>query len=261
VSLLGDMTFTTFGIVGYGHLGELLAASFAEHGEVIVFDVDSQRLAALPGGVRVGTLPDAAACDVVIVAVPFTAFEGVLHELAGTISATTVVMDVISTKSEATALLRSTLGGHAELLSTHPLFGPPSMDRMRPGQRIVVTLCEGERAAGFATFLEREFGLEIVRIEPEQHDEVMAYIQALPFFIARALVRMKILERTDDALRIPSFEKLATLAEIEQHHTPAMFDTSQRSNPYAEGVRAEFLRVLEELQRELAADAPPPDSP
>ena len=160
-------------------------------------------------------------------------------------------MDVISTKTEATALLRSGLDDHREVLSTHPLFGPPSMDRMRPGQKLVVTACEGDRAEAFLAFLEESFGLEPVRIAPEEHDEAMAYIQALPFFIARALVRLKILDRTERELGLPSFEKLATIAEIELHHTPAMFDTSQRSNPYAARVRKEFLDVLTELDREL----------
>jgi prephenate dehydrogenase len=181
------------------------------------------------------------------------ALADVLGELKGRVPETTVVMDVISTKSEATALLRSGLGDHPELLSTHPLFGPPSMERMRPGLKLVVTACDGEQSAALLEFLEREFGLEIVRIGPEEHDEVMAYIQALPFFIARALVRMKVLDRTEGQLGIPSFEKLATLAEIEQHHTAAMFDTSQRSNPYAERVRKEFLRVLSDLDAELEA--------
>jgi prephenate dehydrogenase len=245
------MGFESFGIIGYGHFGQFLAASLAPYGEVIVADVDAGQLADRVDGVRAGTVEEIAACDAVVIAVPFAALADVLDELKGILPATTVVMDVISTKSEATALLRSGLGDHRELLSTHPLFGPPSMDRMRAGQKLVVTACDGDRAEQLLAFLEREFGLEPVEIGPEEHDEAMAYIQALPFFIARALVRLKILERTERDLGLPSFEKLATIAEIEMHHTPAMFDTSQRSNPYAERVRKEFLQVLSDLDREL----------
>jgi prephenate dehydrogenase len=243
--------FTRFGIVGFGHFGQFLAQSLAPHGEVLVTDLDPVRLTVLSGEVRSGTISEIAECDVVVIAVPFAALGEVLGELKGVVPPTTVVMDVISTKTEATALLRSGLDDHREVLSTHPLFGPPSMDRMRPGQKLVVTACEGDRAEAFLAFLEESFGLEPVRIAPEEHDEAMAYIQALPFFIARALVRLKILDRTERELGLPSFEKLATIAEIEMHHTPAMFDTSQRSNPYAARVRKEFLDVLIELDREL----------
>lgn len=245
------MTFTRFGIIGFGHFGQFLANSFAPHGAVIVTDLDPARLSQLPDDVRSGTISEIAGCDVVVIAVPFSALGEVLDELKGVVAASTVVMDVISTKAEATTLLRSVLDDHREVLSTHPLFGPPSMDRMRPGQKLVVTACEGERAEAFLTFLGTSFGLEVVRIGPEEHDEAMAYIQALPFFIARALVRMKILDRTERELGLPSFEKLATIAEIELHHTPAMFDTSQRSNPFAARVRKEFLDVLTDLDREL----------
>ena len=36
--------------------------------------------------------------------------------------------------------------------------------------------------------LEKELGLEVVSIPPDEHDRAMAYMQSLPFFIARALV-------------------------------------------------------------------------
>jgi prephenate dehydrogenase len=245
------MTFGTFGIIGYGHFGQLLATSLAEHGRVRVYDTDPAKLTELPDGVEAATFSDVAQSDVVALAVPFGALEEVLAQLRGHLAPDTVVMDVVSTKQLATQLLTSALGGHQEILATHPLFGPPSMERITPGLRLVVTHAGGERAEALAAFLEHDLGLEILRIAPEEHDRAMAYMQALPFFIARALVQLDILRFRDSELALPSFEKLATIAAIEEHHTHGMFDTSQRSNPYADQVRADFMRILAELDAEI----------
>ena len=56
-----------------------------------------------------------------------------------------------------------------------------------------------------------------------------------------------------DDLAIPSFEKLAEIAFIEQQHTVDMFDTSQISNPYADEARRHFLSALQQLQTEIEA--------
>jgi len=82
----------------------------------------------------------------------------------------------------------------------------------------------------------------------------MAYMQSLPFFIARALVSIDLLElKHRDVLAIPSFEKLAEIAFIEQQHTVDMFDTSQISNPYADEARRQFVSALQQLQAEIEA--------
>ena len=263
IAAMAPPDFETFGIVGYGHLGQLLARSLATRGKVLVTDVDDSRLEDVTEGVHPTSLDEVAATDVVVLAVPYAALEGAVDDVGGLLGPETVVMDVVSTKAHATALLQERLADHPNVLATHPLFGPPSMTRLEPGLRLVVTHEEGGRAAGFLRFLEEQFGLEIVRISAEDHDRAMAYMQSLPFFIARALVRIDLLGLPHrDLLAIPSFEKLAEIEAIEEQHTIGMFDTSQVSNPYAEEARRHFLTVLAELQAEIeqhaADDRPTP---
>jgi prephenate dehydrogenase len=246
--------FTSFGIVGYGHFGEFVARSFArERGaSVLVTDVDAGKIPTRRRGIRAAPMPEIAQCDAVVVAVPFAGLEDALKGLRDHLDERTVVMDVVSTKALATSLMRNVLGDDANLLATHPLFGPPSMKRMQKGQHLVVTYTQGDRAAAFRRFLEHRFGLQILDLDPEEHDRTMAYMQALPFFIARALVDLDILDLEHrEALSLPSFEKLATIAAIEQHHTDGMFDTSQRSNPFAAEARRQFIEVLAELDDEI----------
>ena len=252
--------FETFGIVGYGHFGRFLADSLSEHGKVLVTDVDTAKVATATD-VRTSSLDEVATADVVILAVPSAALPDVLAKVRDSLGPDTVVMDVVSTKSQASQLLDSMLSDHPHVLATHPLFGPPSMQRIDRGDRLVVTLERGERAAELRDFLEARLGLEIVEVSPDEHDAAMAYMQSLPFFIARALVRLDLPVR--DELTIPSYRKLAEIAAIEEEHTVDMFDTSQVSNPYAEEARRRFLEVLGDLQREIedhAARGPSPET-
>jgi prephenate dehydrogenase len=244
--------FKTFGVIGFGHFGQFMGRSLASRGDVLVTDADLDRLADFPDGVRAASIHEIATADVVVLAIPFSALEPVLGQIRDLVPPPTVVMDVVSTKARATALLEKVLADHPNVLATHPLFGPPSMERMQPGDRVVVTLQRGERAEAFVRFLEETFGVQIVPMPAEAHDRAMAYMQSLPFFIARALVNIDIegLEHRD-TLEIPSFQKLVEIATIEEQHTVDMFDTSQISNPYAEEARAHFLDVLAKLQEEI----------
>lgn len=249
------MTARTFGIVGYGHFGELIATALKGHGEVLVTDLDATALPPFPAGVRSALLAETAAADAVVLAVPFNALAGVLTELREVLPETTVVMDVVSTKARATEMLQEILVGHENILATHPLFGPPSMESVA-GQRLVVTFERGEQTKVFRRFLEDDLKLQTIDVSAEEHDRQMAYMQALPFFIARALVELEIPELArESALSIPSFEKLATIASIEQHHSQGMFETSQTSNPYAHEARRRLLAVLTRLNEELEAES------
>jgi prephenate dehydrogenase len=247
--------FRTFGIIGYGHFGQFMARSFSSRtSEVLVTDIDADKLPKRGNGVRGADLDEVARCDVVVVAVPYSALEDALKDIRDLLPERTVVLDTVSTKEWSTALLANILGNHPNILATHPLFGPPSMKKMRKGQHLVVTHAVGERAEGFVRFLEKKFGLLVHRMSPEEHDRTMAYMQALPFFIARALVDLDILDLPHrDVLSLPSFEKLTSIASIEMHHTDAMFDTSQRSNPFASDARRAFIEVLSKLNEEIAA--------
>lgn len=240
----------TFGIVGYGHFGSFLARSLAEHGrEVLVTDRDTDKLPATGDGVRAATMAEIAHADVAVIAVPFASFEPTVTELRTHLVDDTVVMDVVSIKARATSILERVLAGHPNVVASHPLFGPPSMERIEPGNRIVITRQEGPRAKDLRAYLEDDLQLEVLDRDAAEHDQAMAYMQALPFFIARALGKLDL--PSDNLLAIPSYEKLVLIAGIEAHHTQEMFDTSQLANPYAADVRRELLDALLELDREI----------
>src|SRR5205823_5230252 len=159
-------------------------------------------------GIRAATFDKIGQCDVVILAVPFGALETAINGLRDHLAEDTVVMDVVSTKARATDALQSVLDDHPNVMASHPLFGPPSMRNIEEGDRLVVTYEKGPRTADLHHFLRDDLRLCILKLTPEQHDRAMAYMQALPFFIARALIQIDLLEVPyRKQLSIPSFEK------------------------------------------------------
>jgi prephenate dehydrogenase len=247
------MDFRTFGVVGLGNFGRFFAESLADHGEVLGTDADPANRPDEASPVRWADLAEVADADVVVLAVPFSALASVVAEVGPHLRPEAVVVDVTSTKAAASRVLLDGLGDHPNVVATHPLFGPPSMERVRAGDRIVVTDVRGARGEDLVAFLEGPLGLRVERVTADEHDHAMAYMQALPFFIARALVALDISHYVDEhPLVIPSFEKLLGIANIEQHHTDEMFATSQLSNPYADEARRHFLDALSRIQDELA---------
>jgi prephenate dehydrogenase len=245
-------SFETFGIVGYGHFGAFFARTLAAHGlRVSVTDADPSKFSTeSANGVRATSLDEVARCEVVVVAVPAASLESVLAALRDRVEPSTVVMDVVSTKARATELLASVLDPEQQLLATHPLFGPPSTELVQPGDRLVVTFSRGTRAEALSRFLASRLALQVIAVDAVEHDKAMAYMQALPFFIARALDSLDFDHFRDD-LEIPSFHKLAEIAKIERHHSPEMFETAQLSNPYARDARERFLEILRDLHESL----------
>ncbi len=89
-------------------------------------------------GVSFGTMSDAAACDVVVVAAPEVAMRGVFNSMAPHVKPGALVVDVGSVKLLPARWMIEILTLHADLVAAHPLFGPQSAGNGLSGLRLVV---------------------------------------------------------------------------------------------------------------------------
>ena len=156
-------------IGGNGGMGGLMARLFADLGNtVLIVDVDTELSAA----------EAAARADVVVISVPIQVTEEVIRQVGPHVGPEGLLMDVTSIKQgPVQAMLQST---SAEVLGTHPMFGP-NVHSLQ-GQRVV--LCEG-RGETWSQWVRRMFhaaGLVIAEVQPEEHDRAMAVVQVLNHF-------------------------------------------------------------------------------
>lgn len=190
------------------------------------------------------TLEQVASADYVMLAIPLDAYADMLEQLKPLLAPHSVLVDVCSVKEKPLRIIREHLPDH-RLLATHPLFGPESAARSLKGH--VLVLCPEEsdpdalqEAGEFAAGL----GLEVKVMSAREHDREMATVHGLTFFIARIL---KDCSLHDQVLATPSFKRLLSLAELEQHHSDDLFYTIQAGNDQTAEIRDRFIRTAEAL--------------
>lgn len=222
----------TVGIIGFGSFGRFLAEKLKEYCEVKVYSNSGK-----PNQWE-ASLEEIGKCDYIIPAIPLDAYESLLNNLKPLLLHESVIVDIASVKVKPVALIKKILPNQP-LVVTHPLFGPESARDSLKGH--VLVLCpENSQPEAYADVKKfaLSLGLDTVELSEEAHDQEMAVVHGLTFFIARSLKGMKL---HDQKLSTPSFEKLLALARLETHHSDDLFRTIQTGNPYTSAVRTAFL--------------------
>lgn len=191
------MAAASVGIVGYGAFGSLaqrLLARYVPHAHVKIF---SSRMK--PDGQAFFALEEVATCDVLILAVPISAFEDTLKKVQPLLERNTIVVDVATVKEHTGKLLKKYLKGRP-YLSTHPMWGPESYKKKGEtveGLRIVVTahtLSRAEYKSFLAAF--RGVGFDIVEMTAKQHDKHLASTLFLTHFLGQTITKARF-DRTE----------------------------------------------------------------
>lgn len=236
----------TIGLIGFGAFGRLMARHLRPHFPILAYDPS-------PGaemeGVARAELPEAAACPIVILATPVSALEEVIASIRPHLREGVLVLDVGSVKVIPAELLRRGLPDHAEIVATHPLFGPQSAREGIAGLKIAVCPVRGNRAWRVAAFLRRVLGLHVILTTPEAHDREAAMVQGLTHLIAKVLVQM---EPLPARMTTRSFDLLLQAVGMVRHDAPEVFRAIERANPYAPEVRRRFFELASALDTELA---------
>lgn len=191
---LGSAAVIGLGLIGGSVARDLHARGLAVRG----WDSDP---AALQAAVRDGVvepLPAALAglreVDLVVLAVPVRSTLELLGPLAERVSDRTVVMDVGSTKRSAVSeAVRAGIG--TRFVGSHPLAGDTrsgwdaSRTGLFEGERIFITPTHQteERAADLVSRMWQAFGARPQRIDPYEHDRLMAWISHAPQALSTVL--------------------------------------------------------------------------
>jgi prephenate dehydrogenase len=242
----------TLGLVGLGQFGQLAAGVLKDHFDVLATDASADaRAAAQTAGVALGSLEDAAAREVVVVAVPVVAMREVFAAIAPHLRPGATVIDVGSVKMLPARWMVELLPANVDLVATHPLFGPQSAKTGLAGLRFVVCPVRGDRHAKVAAF-GRSLGLTVTVTSAEEHDREMAYVQALTHLIGRSLVNLGI---PDEQLKTASYQHLLELCGLIGADTFELFTAIQTQNPYAAEVAEAFVSQARSLLDQVSKPA------
>ena len=237
----------TLGLIGFGQFGRLAARHLTGCSDLTISDVEDRSAEAALMGAAFGRLDQASACDIVIVAVPVAAMKQTFADIAPHVRPGALVMDVASVKVLPALWMIQTLPAHADIVATHPLFGPQSARDGLEGLRLVLCPVRGERAHEVKAIAEAA-GLIVSITTPEEHDQEMAYVQALTHLIGRSLVNVKI---PDEDLKTRSYQHLLDLCGLIGDDSFELFSAIQTLNPYASDVARAFVAEATSLLNQV----------
>lgn len=219
-------------IGGRGAFGQWCVRLFERHGHsVLVSDRDTE----------LSNIDLVRASTIVVIAVPIGVTQAVLEEVAGAVTTAQVVIDLTSVKSLFVTTLRAL---PSEVLSLHPMFSPIVSSHV--GQSCIVYRVRRGELSRYVEQLLAEEGLNLVEVEAELHDRMMAVIQGLTHFQAIAAAHcMRSLGFSPEE-SLPSASpiyrlRLDMIGRIIAQD-PRLYAEIQMYNPYVGDVLAELER-------------------
>jgi prephenate dehydrogenase len=236
------------GIIGFGNFTQFATPFIRPHCEITVYDKFPDEEAIERLGVKQGTLQEVVSKEIILLAVPVQFLEEVLIEIKDIVNPSSVVMDVSSVKVKPLKLMVQYLPGTCQVIGLHPLFGPQSGKYGIEGLNIVVCPVRTTEEDNLIRYFSRTLKLNVLERTPEIHDRQMAYVQALTHFIGRAVNEMDI---PDVEQKTPAYQYLLNIKRNLGQDSMDLFLTIEKENPFAKGVRAQFLKELNKLNRLL----------
>ena len=170
---------------GTGETGSWFARYFKEKGfDVAVWGPSGKVEVAERLGVRYAQdmMREVEKSDIVLVSVLIEKTVEVIREVAPHMHPGSLIMDVTSIKSGPVKAMKTYAPKGVEVLGTHPMFGP-TMAALR-GQTIILTPVEGKTGKWLPIMqsLFESDGAHVEILDAEEHDEIMAVVQALTHF-------------------------------------------------------------------------------
>lgn len=238
------------GLIGLGQFGRYAVPFLTPHFELFVHDTANIETSARELGVRSVTFGEAAACEVVLLAVPIQALQDTLRQLAGEVRPGSLVIDVCSVKGAPLRWMLDSLPDHVEIIGTHPMFGPNSGGASLEGQQIVLCPGRSTRLDCVQEFLEN-LGLQVIVADADRHDRECAQTQALAQYLGRALRTM---EGRELDIRTPAATFLREVERIVEADSWELFAAIETLNPYATEMRRQLRERLDEIEERLSAE-------
>lgn len=237
------------GIIGYGRFSRLMAHYLSRDFKIYVYKRSGGPDPDAGPNIVFAPLEEVCRQQYVIPAVPISAFESVLQQIAPLLSAHGVVADVCSVKTYPVQWMEALLPPNVSIVATHPMFGPDSAAKSLSGCKIVLcpTRIKRRRFNGIKTYL-KNTGLTVIETSPQEHDRQIAISLSLTHFIGRSLSRFG---AAPLAIDTEGYKRLLHILEVVENDTWQLFEDMHRYNPYAAQNRKEFQAAMQQIEAQL----------
>jgi prephenate dehydrogenase len=234
------------------------------YSEVYCYDINVKALEKLPASVTSCNMeiqPDSflpfasnfKENDIVLIAVPDGAYNGVVNDLALRIKPNSLVVTLASVQGDSVRKLKDYLPNGVEAFGCHPMFGPTVPSPI--GQVVVFTAFDESNAKhqSLSTMFSDK-GITVSALSPEEHDRLAAYVQSLVHFVlfgfAATLGSQGAKPKDLFKMKTPNFELLFALAGRVLKLTSSTTGKIQ-TTPEACAIREKFVASIVDLNNQF----------
>lgn len=233
------------GIIGLGRFGQALASLLQADFSIVGFD--TQPVDA-PDFIHSTTLKNVLSQKTIFIAVPIRYFESVIQEIAPHIKPNTTLLDVCSVKVHPVNVMEKYLPKHCNVIATHPMFGPDSIDANNPLNMMMHAVRDAKNIYGnWKNYFSRK-SIEIIELTPDEHDQQAAMSQGVTHFIGRVIEEAGFKPTQIDTL---GFTRLLQVAEQTCQDSWELFCDLQNYNPYSTGMIEQLDDALKKVHQKL----------
>jgi prephenate dehydrogenase len=244
-------------VIGFGRFGELLAKLGSSTFDISIVESNPVRArVAREQGYVIEPIDSAVNSDFIFLTVPISKIEPILIKLAPLVNNSHVVIDLCSVKVYPVDLMKKYLSS-AQILGTHPMFGPDSAKKDLDGLQIAICPVNitPENLKHIKEFWIAQ-GVSVIETSPEDHDKDAVYSQAFTYLLAKVILNMNLPEVT---FKTRSFDALVEVARLSANDSEQLFHDILFYNPYFSKMKAELEasiaktnNVLNQIESERA---------
>ncbi len=245
------------GIVGFGNFGQFLAKTFTKYHRVYASSRTDYSDVASSLGVNFTTSFDemwqeSGGLDCIVIAVSIHSFEAVVRKLPLDKLRGVLVVDVLSVKLLPKNVMQVLLPPEADILCTHPMFGPESGKFSWRGLPCVyekVRVGKNDRRCEMFLDIFRKAGCRMVDMSCEIHDETAAGSQFVTHFTGRMLKELKL---SSTPINTKGFETLLSVVDNTCKDSFDLFSALYKCNPKAsaqlDAMKQAMSTITDQLQ-------------
>ncbi|CAM9394727.1 unnamed protein product [Chrysoparadoxa australica] len=255
--LAEEMLPLKIGIVGFGNFGQFLAKTFAKHSQVFVTGRTDQTKLARELGCKYYSPYEQAEMfandlDVVLFSVSILSFEEVLRAIPSHYLRNKLVVDVLSVKMHPKQVMQELLPHDADVLCTHPMFGPESGGVSWQGLPFLYDKVRIRNPTRLNRFLEiwESQRCKMVEMSSELHDEYAANTQFITHLMGRMLEEQGLASTPIDTR---GFTNLLKLTESTCSDSFDLFYGLYHFNANSHETLRRLRESLSQVERQLAA--------
>lgn len=240
-------------IGGTGKFGRHLGKRLDEENKVVISgsDIkDAERVAEDHGwdyGKNKQVVKDA---DVVIVAVPVSVTEDVIHEIGSLVPDDALFTDITSVKQGPVEAMSEYSD---QVLGMHPMYAPSNSIKE---QNVALCPDSGKKWTVMEEFW-KDHGADVTVTNPEEHDRAMSLVQGLMHFselvLADVIRKSELGNDEAEEYSTPIYSILTDLTARMLNQSSGLYRSIQAENPENEKVRQKFIESAEDIS-ELVDD-------